>query len=302
LPQQTVENPVPHAALIRARTGIGAGALCPEMALYLAPDLYSLWDAQEQAIEKPGLPPPYWALAWAGGQVLSRYVLDHPAQFDGKRVLDIGAGCGQCAIAAAKSGARQVTAADLDPYAIAAMNLNADLNGVGFEIIEHDFFGMAGRWDVVLAADLWYERFLARRTTEWLLAAAACGAAVYAGDVGRAFFPKSLAAKLESYRLCSELETEISSELIASAWRLLHQPRPAANAAAPQFELNGTESSRIEREHTAYRPRRFDMASRTAGTAAQQVDAVNLKHVAGHETMHDWIKSACSEAKRRSRE
>jgi predicted nicotinamide N-methyase len=230
--QQTVENPFPHAALIRARTGIGAGALCPEIALYMAPDLYSLWDAQEQAIAKPGLPPPYWALAWAGGQALSRYVLDHPAQFAGKRVLDIGAGCGQCAIAAAKSGAREVTAADLDPYAIAAINLNADLNGVGFEIIEHDFFGIAGRWDVVLAADLWYERFLARRTTEWLLAAAANGAAVFAGDVGRAFFPRSLAAKLASYRLSSVLETETSSEVVAAAWRLFHQSRPATDAAA----------------------------------------------------------------------
>lgn len=80
--------------------------------------------------------------AGVGRQALSHYVLDHPAQFADKRVLDIGAGCGQYAIATGKSGAHQVTATDLDPSAIAAMKLNADLNGVGIEIIEHDFFGM----------------------------------------------------------------------------------------------------------------------------------------------------------------
>src|SRR5579871_2457792 len=115
-------------AFIRANTAIATPPLVPEIRLHLASEVTPLWHATEASLAQSQLPPPYWAFAWAGGQALARYVLDHPELVAGKRVLDFGAGSGLVALAAAKAGAAHVTASEIDEIAGAAMALNAELN------------------------------------------------------------------------------------------------------------------------------------------------------------------------------
>src|SRR3954469_7889862 len=92
-------------AFIRANAALMPPPLVPEIQLYLATEVVPLWRATEEELEKMGVPPPYWAFAWAGGQALARFILDHPEQIAGKRVLDIGAGSGMVGIAAHRAGA-----------------------------------------------------------------------------------------------------------------------------------------------------------------------------------------------------
>jgi predicted nicotinamide N-methyase len=164
-------------------------SLCPEIRLSVAPDLQALWNRQEEWFGRPGLPPPYWAVPWPGGQALARYVLDHPALVRGRTVLDVGAGSGLCAIAAAMCGG-QVTAADTDPAACVAIAANAKLNQVAVVAANIDPVDEDSRWEIVLAADLWYERFMAGRMTGWLRRLAVEGTDVFLGDLGRAYFPR----------------------------------------------------------------------------------------------------------------
>ncbi len=126
---------------IAAQTTIAAAPLVPEIRLHLASEVTPLWQATEAALARDNLPPPYWAFAWPGGQALSRYVLDHPDSVRGRRVLDFAAGCGIGALAASRAGAVSVSAAEIDRVAAAAMALNARLNGVTVEIIDHDLTG-----------------------------------------------------------------------------------------------------------------------------------------------------------------
>src|SRR5690606_30997751 len=118
---------------------------------------------------KSGLPPPFWAFAWAGGQALSRYILDNPQIVAGRRVLDFGSGSGLIGIAAMKAGARSVLAADIDPFAVASIELNAQSNGVEIAVTAEDIVGVENRgWAVVLVGDMCYERPLAERIEAWL--------------------------------------------------------------------------------------------------------------------------------------
>ena len=129
----------------------------PEVQLYLGGLAMPLWEAAFHADERLPVPPPYWAWPWAGGQALARYALDTPDAVRGRRVVDIGAGGGVVAIAAALAGATRVTAIDIEPYAIQACHLNAAANGVLIDTIEGDPVGTDDGWDVVLAGDVWYE-------------------------------------------------------------------------------------------------------------------------------------------------
>src|SRR5437764_5029635 len=122
------------ADFVRQKTAITAPPLVPEIRLHLATEVTPIWQATEESLARNGLPPPFWAFAWAGGQSLARYVLDHPETVAGREVLDFGSGSGLVAIAAAKAGAARVTAADIDPFAAAAITLNAALNGVAVSV------------------------------------------------------------------------------------------------------------------------------------------------------------------------
>lgn len=194
-----------HAAFIRAHTILKPVALTPEIQLYQARNAISLWQETEAAAATSGLPPPYWAFAWAGGQALARYLLDHPAMVQGRRVLDLGAGGGLAGIAAAKSGAASVLAADIDSFACAATGLNAAANRCTITITDQDVVAGSGAWDVILVGDLFYERPLAERLLAWLTHQ---NAAVLLGDPGRSYFPRTGVEKLASYRVPTTRELE----------------------------------------------------------------------------------------------
>src|SRR5207302_11396909 len=123
---------------IRSNTAIATPPLVPEIRLHLATEVTPIWQATEERLAHNGLPPPFWAFAWAGGQALARYLLDHPETVAGRELLDFGAGSGLVAIAAAKAGAASVTAAEIDHFAAAAIAANAALNGVTIEVLTSD--------------------------------------------------------------------------------------------------------------------------------------------------------------------
>jgi predicted nicotinamide N-methyase len=164
--------------------------LVPEIWLILAQDPIILW-ARMEAEAGTTLVAPFWASAWLGGQALARFVLDHPETVAGRRVLDLAAGSGLVAIAASLAGAATVTANDIDPYATAAIELNAKANGVRIAISSHNLLGSDDTHgaDVVLAGDAFYSRPMTQAVLPFLERASARGALVLVGDPGRADLP-----------------------------------------------------------------------------------------------------------------
>lgn len=188
--------------LVRSGTAREAVPFVPEITLLTPPEpsgLWEIWDASEREA------PPFWAYPWAGGQALARYVLDNPAIVRGRRVLDVASGSGLVAIAAAKAGAASVVAGDIDPAAIAAIGINAGANRVTVTARALDLAAAganpAGGAEVVLAADVFYQRELAARALRFLRAAAGSGADVLAADPGRAFLPAASLIPLESFKV-----------------------------------------------------------------------------------------------------
>lgn len=190
---------------IKANARLQHLPLVPEIQLYLASEVVPLWRATEEELARIGLPPPYWAFAWAGGQALARYLIDHPQIVRGKSVLDIGAGSGLVALAALRAGARSVLAADIDAYACAAIGLNAAANGYDIDVTQDDLIGADCRWDVILVGDLFYERPLAERLLAWLRP---LDRPALLGDPGRNYFPKDNVEKLASYQVQTTRDLE----------------------------------------------------------------------------------------------
>jgi predicted nicotinamide N-methyase len=207
-------------SFIRSVTAPQLPPLVPEIRLHLATEIVPLWHKTEEELGREGVPPPYWAFAWAGGQALARYVLDHDHQWHGATVLDFGSGSGLVAIAAAKAGAAHVLAADIDDFAAAAIALNAEENGVQVEITTDDVIGRDGAWSVILIGDMCYERPLADRLTAWLKERARAGATVLMGDPGRTYFPKSGVEMLATYQVPTSRELEDRDMRETSVYRL----------------------------------------------------------------------------------
>ncbi|GAC1440808.1 MAG: methyltransferase [Mycobacteriales bacterium] len=175
-----------------AQTSLMRPAIVPEVELHLVEDIVELWKATGDKA-----PPPFWAIAWIGGQGLARYVLDHPASVAGLRVLDLGSGSGLVAIAAKLAGAATVLAADIDPYCATVIPTNAAHNGVAVDVTTDDLLtGQPPDVDVVLAGDVWYEKAMADQVMSWL---SSCGARVLLGDPGRAYLPPDGWTQLASY-------------------------------------------------------------------------------------------------------
>ncbi len=196
-------------AFIEANTDWTAPPHAPELRLRLAAEIYPIWRMTEEELARRGVPPPYWAFAWAGGQALARYLLDAPEAVRGKRVLDFGAGSGLGAIAAAKAGASEVRASDVDPFAIEAIRLNAAGNGVAVETVDRDVLdGGAPEHDVLLIGDMCYEAPLAGRVEAFARTRAAAGALVLLGDPGRAYRPASGLEELARYQVRTTRELE----------------------------------------------------------------------------------------------
>jgi predicted nicotinamide N-methyase len=207
-------------AFVAASTRIEAPLLCPEITLHLADDLDALWGKQQASAAAASAQPPFWSIAWVGGQALARYTLDRAALFEGRSVLDVGSGSGLCAIAAAKAGARRVEASDVDPCARAVIAINARLNGVGLAAVTGDRIGMSSQWDIVVAGDLWYERFLAARVSAWLTAIAREGTLVLLGDCRRAYFPRHSVTALQRYAITTPDTLECATVTDAAVWQL----------------------------------------------------------------------------------
>jgi predicted nicotinamide N-methyase len=181
-----------------------------------------IWRLTEEALAEIGLPPPFWAFAWAGGQALARHVLDHPTIVAGKGVVDFASGSGIVGIAAARAGAARVLAADIDPFCGAALALNAQANGVAVEFTGEDLLDAPPpAWaDVILAGDICYEKPLADRVMSWLGAAKAGGATVLIGDPGRSYFPREGLVKLAEYQVPTTRELEDFEVKKTSVWTL----------------------------------------------------------------------------------
>lgn len=193
--------------------------LAPEISLHLAGDEVGLFDLTGGEFHSDQ-PPPYWAFVWAGGQALARYVLDHPDAVRGRHVLDLAAGSGVAAIAAAKAGAAHVTAADVDPAAAGAIRRNATANGVvvavGSDIQPAD---------VVLAGDAFYSASVAQRMTTLLRDQARRGARVLVGDPGRGYFPERLFDRLAEYVVPVPTALEETETLLTGVYEMRVTPR-----------------------------------------------------------------------------
>jgi predicted nicotinamide N-methyase len=176
-----------RAAFVRANTRLLAPPLAPEMRLHLADEAVELWTRTEAELQASGLPPPFWAFAWAGGQALARWIGDHRDQVAGRRVLDFASGSGVVAIAAALAGAAKVEASEIDPFAQAAIVLNAGENRVAVEVLAEDVIGTDRGWEVVLAGDVAYERDMAAAVFAWLEDLARRGVWVLVGDPRRSY-------------------------------------------------------------------------------------------------------------------
>jgi len=201
-----------RAAFIRANTRLRPVPLTPEISLHLADEAVPLWQKTEEELADIGLPPPFWAFAWAGGQALARYLLDNDDAVAGKRVLDLGAGSGLVAIAAAMAGAAPVVAADIEAFSEGAIGLNAAANGVHVEALIADLLDAPAaqepRYDVILVGDLFYEQTTAQRTLAFLSAQLAAGAHVLIGDPGRTYLPKHGLRELAAYSVPVTRELE----------------------------------------------------------------------------------------------
>jgi predicted nicotinamide N-methyase len=203
--------PVPHA---------------PEIYLHVADEATELWQKTEDELGEIGLPPPFWAFAWAGGQALARYLLDHPEHVSGKRVLDFASGSGLVAIAAAMAGARAVKASDIDIFAIEAIKINARANGVSHLIhaSADDLIGQDLGWQTILAGDICYQKDIADRVIDWLQHLAARGADVLIGDPGRSYLPKDKLIEIATYEVPTKRSLEDADSKKTAVWRFRTAP------------------------------------------------------------------------------
>jgi predicted nicotinamide N-methyase len=210
------------ALFVRRNAAITAPPLVPEIRLHLATEITPIWQATEESLALSGVPPPFWAFAWAGGQALARYVLDHPAEVAGRFVLDFGAGSGLVAIAAAKAGAVGVLAAEIDHFGAVAIAMNATLNDVAVSVTTADVIDTADfRWEVVAAGDVCYEQPMAARVAAWLAALAGRGCLVLLGDPGRAYLPASGLRERARYLVPASRELEDSDTREGVVWQVL---------------------------------------------------------------------------------
>ncbi|TWA54975.1 putative nicotinamide N-methyase [Sinorhizobium medicae] len=206
-------------SFVRANTGILMPPHVPEIRLHLASEAHELWLKTEEELEEIGLPPPFWAFAWAGGQGLARFILDHPETVRGRRVVDFASGSGLVAIAAKMAGADEVVAADIDPWCETAARLNAELNGVSLAFAAADIVGSERAADVYLAGDVFYDKSFAALLLPWFDALERAGAVVLVGDPGRAYCPRERMTPLATYEVPVTRALEDCEVKRTTVWR-----------------------------------------------------------------------------------
>ena len=206
-------------AFIRSHTRLLPVPHAPEISLQIADEATELWQKTEDELGEIGLPPPFWAFAWAGGQGLARYILDRPELVRGQRVLDVASGSGLVAIAAAMAGAQDVTANEIDDFALDAIAINAVANGVAVSVRAGSLIGLDEGWDVVLAGDVSYERDMAAGMTDWLGGLARRGARVLIGDPGRSYLARDRLVEVASYQVPVTRSLEDAEIKRVGVWR-----------------------------------------------------------------------------------
>lgn len=215
----TALTPDSAKQFILDNTALMAPPHVPEISLHLADEAHELWRRTEDELVEIGLPPPFWAFAWAGGQGLARYILDNPSEVRGKRVLDFASGSGLVAIAAAKAGAAEVNAADIDPFCATAIRLNGEINNVAIEFLGTDCIDSDAGWDVILAGDVFYDKPFADRLMPWFAALRARGADILVGDPGRSYLPRSGLEALAVYQVPVTRALEDAEIKRTTVWR-----------------------------------------------------------------------------------
>ena len=217
-----LSTPAARSAFILENTRLQSPPHTPELRLHLADEITPIWKLTEEALLEIGLPPPYWAFAWAGGQALARYVLDNPDVVTGRAVIDFASGSGLVAIATARAGATRVLAADIDGYCGEALALNARANGVVVGFTDVDLLDAPPpAWaDVILAGDICYEKPLAERVLAWLAQARRAGATVLIGDPGRSYFPRTGLTLLAEYQVETTRELEDMAVKRTCVWAM----------------------------------------------------------------------------------
>jgi predicted nicotinamide N-methyase len=205
---------------VRANTVLIAPPLIPEITLHLATEITPIWQATECWLNVHNIAPPFWAFAWPGSQALARHVLDHPDTVAGRRVLDFAAGCGLAAIACTLAGAAHVEVAEIDPFAIAAIGLNAAVNKISVTALQGDMVGTACRWDLILCGDVCYEAPMTKRILPWLRRMAG-EAEVWIADPGRAYLPADGMTEFARMAVPTTMELEDRTERTVRLFRLL---------------------------------------------------------------------------------
>jgi predicted nicotinamide N-methyase len=225
------------AAFVQAHLQLAPVAFVSELSLYQAEEPIGLWELTEGEYRSE-TPPPFWAFAWAGGQGLARYVLDHPSLVTGKAVLDLASGSGLVAISAARSGAAPVRAVEIEPLAATVIPLNAAANGVAVDVTVADVLDRAAAdvldaavagAGVVLAGDVFYSKAMAARMLTFLRRAARDGVDVLVGDPGRAYFTAEYFTAVCSYEIPVRYELESAHVRTVTVSRI--NPRGAARKA-----------------------------------------------------------------------
>ena len=192
-----------------------------ELALHLADEVTPLWKLTEEELGEMGVPPPFWAFAWAGGQALARYLLDHPHEVAGKSVVDFAAGSGLVGVAAMKAGAADVLCADIDGFCAAAVELNAQANGVVLGFTDTNLLDSPPPpVGLIAAGDICYEGPLAEQVLAWLRVARDNGTRVLIGDPGRTYFPKDGLEKLAEYQVPTTRELEDFAVKRTGVWAM----------------------------------------------------------------------------------
>jgi predicted nicotinamide N-methyase len=196
-----------------------------EVRLHLADQVMPLMHAVQVETGDPDAALPYWAFAWAGGLAIGRYLREHPERVAGRRVFDLASGSGLCAIASMGAGATQATGADIDAFAVAAIELNARANGRRVTAVCRDVLDEEPPdADIILAGDCWYEAGLAARVLPWLQRARDRGIDILVGDPGRRYLPSAEFVELATY----DVRTTTELEDLALKQGRVYGVRPAA--------------------------------------------------------------------------
>ncbi len=212
---------IDRASFIRANTTIMAPPLVPEVKLHLAHEAVPIWQKTEEELGEMGLPPPFWAFAWAGGQALARHILDHGELVGDKSVVDLASGSGLVGIAAKLAGARSALACDIDRFSIAAIAINSALNGVEIDAVSDDLLlAPPPAVDVILVGDLFYEQALAARCFGWLKLAKSQGCKVMIGDPGRSYLPRDHLVMIAEYSVPVSRDLEDAEIKRSGVWTI----------------------------------------------------------------------------------